>query len=101
MRALALMPRIRRSISRRRRAPATPVVLTGRAVPKVRAALGRRLIEMRHERQMSQHTLGAGAGLSAKFIGEVERGQKSISLDSLARVATALGVRLHELVQFD
>ena len=101
MRGLTLMPRPRRAAIRRRRTPVTPVVLTGRAVPKVRAALGRRLIEMRHERQMSQHALGAGAGLSAKFIGEVERGQKSISLDSLARVATALGVRLHEIVQFE
>ena len=78
-----------------------PAASTGRAVPKVRAALGRRLVELRRERQMSQHALGTAARLSAKFIGEVERGQKSISVDSLARVATALGVRLHELLQFD
>ncbi|PYM14298.1 MAG: XRE family transcriptional regulator [Candidatus Rokuibacteriota bacterium] len=78
-----------------------PMTTTGRAVPRVRAALGRRLIAMRRERDLSQQALGTDAGLSAKFIGEVERGQKSISVDSLARVATALGVRLHELLEFD
>jgi len=32
--------------------------------------------------------------LSGKFLGEVERGEKSISLDSLAHVARALRVPL-------
>ena len=86
---------------RKRRTPAAPAARTGRAVPKVRAALGQRLVALRRQREMSQHALGAQSRLSAKFIGEVERGQKSISVDSLARVATALGLRLHELLQFD
>lgn len=34
------------------------------------------------------------AGLSHKFIGEVERGEKSISLDNLAHLARALRVPL-------
>ncbi len=34
------------------------------------------------------------AELSGKFIGEVERGEKSISVDSLYRIATALKIPL-------
>ena len=41
--------------------------------------------------------LGDRSGLSGKFIGEVERGEKSISLDSLYHVATALEVPLRDL----
>jgi transcriptional regulator with XRE-family HTH domain len=52
---------------------------------------------LRKERGLSQERLGERSGLSGKFIGEVERGQKSISVDSLYHVATALQVRLSEL----
>jgi transcriptional regulator with XRE-family HTH domain len=39
--------------------------------------------------------------LSGKFIGEVERGEKSISLDSLTRISEALKVPLHDLARID
>jgi transcriptional regulator with XRE-family HTH domain len=41
--------------------------------------------------------MGQRAGLSGKFIGEVERGEKSISVDSLYRVSVALEVPLKDL----
>src|SRR2546427_630834 len=53
---------------------------------------------LRKIQELSQKGLGFASRMSGKFIGEVERGEKSISLDSLARVARALGVPLHELV---
>ncbi len=43
--------------------------------------------------------LAAKAGLSGKFLGEVERGEKSISLDNLAYLARALGVPMTELLE--
>lgn len=46
---------------------------------------------------MAQERLGERSGLSGKFIGEVERGEKSISIDSLYRVAEALAVPLGHL----
>ncbi len=70
-----------------------------RAVPDVRACLGSRMRALRKTRRLSQESLGERAGLSGKFVGEVERGEKSISVDSLARVAEALGVGLEELLQ--
>jgi transcriptional regulator with XRE-family HTH domain len=52
---------------------------------------------LRRERDWSQEKLGRRSGLSGKFIGEVERGEKSISIDSLYRVSRALAVPLREL----
>ena len=68
--------------------------MSRRATPKLRAAFGRRLRQLRGRRGWSQNLLAAKAGLSGKFLGEVERGEKSISLDSLAHVARALRVPL-------
>ena len=65
-----------------------------RAVPHVRKFLGQRLRELRKGKGFSQERLGERASLSGKFIGEVERGEKSISIDSLYRVSVALGVPL-------
>jgi transcriptional regulator with XRE-family HTH domain len=52
---------------------------------------------VRKQRALSQERLGARAGLSGKFIGEVERGEKSISIDSLYRVSVVLAVPLRDL----
>lgn len=70
---------------------------SSRAVPHLRKFLGQRLRAFRKERRLSQEALGSKAGLSGKFIGEVERGDKSISIDSLYRVAAVLRVPLHLL----
>jgi len=68
-----------------------------RAVAHVRKFLGQRLRALRKQRSLSQERLGSLAGLSGKFIGEVERGEKSISIDSLYHVAVALEVPMRLL----
>ena len=68
-----------------------------RAAKHVRKVLGQRLRDLRKQRTLSQQRLGRESGLSGKFIGEVERGEKSISLDSLYHVSVALGVPLPDL----
>src|ERR671923_316399 len=68
-----------------------------RAVKHVRKFLGQRLRALRKQRALSQERLGDRSGLSGKFIGEVERGEKSISIDSLYRVSVALEIPLREL----
>lgn len=70
-----------------------------RAVPKLRVALGRRLRELRGRCGWSQERLEVRAGLSGKFLGEVERGGKSISLDSLAYLPRAFRMPLAALVK--
>lgn len=68
-----------------------------RAQPYIRKFLGQRLRSLRQQRGLSQAGLGSLAGLSAKFIGEVERGVKSISVDSLYAIAVALRIPLSDL----
>ena len=69
-----------------------------RAVRHVRRFLGQRLRALRKQKGFSQERLGRRAGLSGKFIGEVERGEKSISIDSLYHIATALETPLRDLI---
>ena len=68
-----------------------------RAVKHVRKFLGQRLRALRKQHGLSQEKLGERSGLSGKFIGEVERGEKSISIDSLYHVSVALDIPLREL----
>src|ERR1700694_2033802 len=71
--------------------------MSDRAVPHVRKFLAPRVRELRKQRGLSQERLGDRSSLSGKFIGEVERGEKSISIDSLYRVSVALEVVLRQL----
>ena len=48
---------------------------------------------------MTQERLGELAELNPKYIGEVERTEKTISVDALVRVAKALKVRARDLVR--
>ena len=72
-----------------------------RAVKHVRKFLGQRLRALRKQRLLSQERLGHRSGLSGKFIGEVERGEKSITIDSLYRVAQALKTPLGDLTSMN
>jgi transcriptional regulator with XRE-family HTH domain len=71
--------------------------VSDRAAPHVRKFLGQRVRELRKQRGLSQERLGDGSSLSGKFIGEVERGEKSITIDSLYKVAVTLEVPLTHL----
>lgn len=48
---------------------------------------------------MTQENLGETAELNPKYIGEVERMEKTISVDALARIAAALKIRVRDLVR--
>jgi transcriptional regulator with XRE-family HTH domain len=70
-----------------------------RATPMLRAAFGQRLRQLRRRRGWSQDLLATKAGLSGKFLGEVERGEKSIRLDNLAHLARVLRVPLAAMLK--
>ncbi len=49
------------------------------------------LRRIRHDKNMTQEELADRAGLSARYIGAIERANKSASVTVLGRIAEALG----------
>jgi transcriptional regulator with XRE-family HTH domain len=63
----------------------------------IRKKLGEKIRQLRKLRELTQEQLGEKAGISYKFIGEVERGIVNPSLDSLIGIALSLDVSVKEL----
>lgn len=56
------------------------------------------LRRIRHDRQMTQEELAHRSGLSARYIGAIERADKSASVSVLGKIAAGLGVKPAELL---
>ena len=69
------------------------------AVSQQRRILGESLRVRRKQAGLSQEQLAEKAELHPKYVSEVERGNKTISLDALCRIARALRTRVRDLVQ--
>jgi transcriptional regulator with XRE-family HTH domain len=53
----------------------------------------------RHDQQMTQEELAERAGLSARYVGAIERGDVSASVTVLGQIAEALGVEPGDLLR--
>ncbi len=62
-------------------------------------AMATNLRRLRNTRNVTQEELADRAGLSARYVGSVERGAVSASVTVLGRLAKALGVDACELVR--
>lgn len=62
-------------------------------------AVGVAIRKLRTERELSLRALSASCGLSVSFLSMVERGQSSLALTSLQRIASALGTSIPELFE--
>ena len=62
--------------------------------------LGKRIRSLRVARGWTQQDLGEKAGISYKFIGEIERGKQNPSFSILAKISKALNIDLKELFRF-
>lgn len=60
--------------------------------------IGKNIRAARKQLNMSQEELAEKSGLSAKFIGNIERGEKAVSLDSFICIANALGASADALL---
>jgi len=69
--------------------------------PQVKAAFGRRVRELRQVQGWSQEHLADVVGLDRSYVGGVERGERNVSLENIAKFAKALGVTLSGLMDFD
>ncbi|WP_426574821.1 helix-turn-helix domain-containing protein [Aquihabitans sp. McL0605] len=61
-------------------------------------AFGQHLRILRHERSLTQEALADAAGLHWTYIGQIERGERNLTLKNVLRLARGLGVRPGELV---
>ncbi len=61
--------------------------------------LGERLRSYRNQKGWSQEKLAERAGLHPTYIGQLERGEKNATIDSICKVANALGVPLEQLFE--
>jgi len=64
-----------------------------------RAMLSANLIQLRHDKGWSQEALAFECGLHRTFVAHVERRVRNPSLDNIERMAKALGVPVHRLLQ--
>lgn len=62
--------------------------------------LGQRIRELRNKSELSQEKLAFTCDLDRTYIGSVERGERNISIINLQKIAAALNVELHELLNF-
>ena len=53
----------------------------------------------RHDQQMTQEELAERAGLSARYVGAIERGDVSASVTVLGQIAEALGIEPGDLLR--
>jgi transcriptional regulator with XRE-family HTH domain len=68
-------------------------------ISEAAATLGQRIKRYRNRLGISQEALADRANLHWTFVGQVERGQRNVSLRNLLKLAAGLGVDPAKLVQ--
>ena len=64
---------------------------------KIRKAFGERVRTLRKERGFSQEEFGHECGLHRTYMGDIERGERNISIDNIAKIAAALNIPIFSL----
>lgn len=62
--------------------------------------VGNRIKSIRKEKGWSQEELAFRAGIHPAYLGTVERGEKSVTLDSLEKIINALGVTFEDFFRY-
>jgi ribosome-binding protein aMBF1 (putative translation factor) len=76
----------------------SPFQMAKRAKSSLKRALGQRVKELRISLNMSQMELADKAKVQQPLISKLERGTGNPTIDSIEGIATALGVKLIELL---
>jgi transcriptional regulator with XRE-family HTH domain len=59
--------------------------------------LGKKIKDLRKDKNISQESLALICGLDRSYIGSVERGERNISLLNLEKISVGLGVEIKDL----
>ena len=63
--------------------------------------LGKRIKELRKKSSLSQDQVAEQAGISGKYLGEVERGEVNVSVIILSKIALVFDVSMNDILTFD
>lgn len=66
----------------------------------VKKIFGMRVAHLRKAKGWSQEKLALESGISRSYIGDVERGERNISLVNICRIASTMGINLSHLMDF-
>jgi transcriptional regulator with XRE-family HTH domain len=62
------------------------------------ALVGKNIVRIRNERNISQEQVSFSSKLTRSYLSQIEAGRRNLSVEVLARIASALGVGIEELV---
>jgi transcriptional regulator with XRE-family HTH domain len=65
---------------------------------KIYQVVGENIHIIRRRAHLSQEKLAEKADLTTNYIGEIERAEKKITLETLEKIAKVLGVRISDLL---
>ena len=63
----------------------------------IQKQFGHRVRELRKQIRFSQERLATLAGVDRSYLGQLERGEKNVSLQNITKIASALGVPVADL----
>ena len=68
---------------------------------KISDQLGNRVRQFRQHKGLTQEALALSSGINVSFLGDVERGTKKPSIETLEKLLNALGVSFQEFFDFE
>lgn len=67
----------------------------------IQERIGKRIAELRKEKNLSQQKFSYEADIERSFFTHIEKGRKNISVGTLERISSALGVSFKEFFNSD
>ncbi len=65
----------------------------------IKVAFGQRVRGLRESRDWSQEEMGEASGMHWTYIGQVERGERNLTLQSIQKISRALKVKISVLFE--
>lgn len=77
------------------------LILEASNMSELKTIIGYKIREIRRARSLSQEQLGEKVDMSQSYIGEIERGEVNVSLETLDKLTRALDVTMLELLRLE
>ena len=60
---------------------------------------GLAIVQLRKEQGISQYNLAIKANITFRYLSDIENGKRNLSLNILEKIATALGVKVSQVLE--